>query len=407
MDASPVPPLPASAQASGARWSALAAAYFGYFGMLGVLQPYLATLVLEHGLAAERVGASVAAFYVAAGLSPLLATAWAARARLGARTAYLVASGVAVALAGFASLGAGILGAPGYVALLLGLTAAYAPVNALLDTAALQACEARGWSFGRLRLMGSLGYIVAASALGRLLPAGPVGPWVHPAAAALLAAVCACGAWLPHTPLALAASDEAAARPTSPAAARAHPDATTLACLLAALGLHYASFGPFQYGFTLYGRQVGLSPWSIGLGWSLGVASEVVAFSLAGPLLRRFGWRPLLLVAFAVAPLRWTALATLPAPATFFLSQLGHGPAFALFYAAAMAALTEVTPSARAARSQTVFCALVAGLASGPAMLLAGYASARLSLGAMFVAALPLNALSLGLLLLALRRLPC
>lgn len=385
-----------------APWLVLGGAYFAYFGLLGVLQPYLATLVLQHGLSPEVVGASVASFYIVAGLSPLVVAAAAAQLRLDARTAFLGAGGCALTLAAWAGWAGETLHGGRYVVLLLALTCAYAPLNALLDTAALHACGRRGWSFGRLRLMGSLGYIVAASALGRLLPQGAAGPTVHPAAAALLVAVCACGVALPRTPLAPA--PRGAADPHPPAV-RPRPDAVTLGLLLTALGLHYASFGPFQYGFTSFGQQVGLSPWSIGLGWSLGVASEVGSFAVAGPLLVRFGWRPLLYCAFVAAPLRWAALAALPSATTFFLSQLGHGPAFALYYAAAMAALTEVTPGPRAARSQTVFCALVAGLASGPAMLVAGWASAHHALTTMFVGALGFNVVALGALVMALRRL--
>lgn len=379
-------------------WYGLAAAYFSYFGLLGTLQPYLATLYLEHGLSAAQVGPSVALLYVLAGLMPLVVTWAAARLAWNARQAFGLCAASATAVSLLLAVAGHAFSDVGFVVLIATLTALYAPLNALLDTSALQACQENEWSFGRLRLMGSVGYIVTATVLGRVLPMSQMSSQVHIATTVLVACVLATTAWLPAASL----SEQQGAAQTS----KGHdikPSQASLFCLVAACGLHYASFGPFQYGFTLYGRFVGLTPMQIGLGWSLGVASEVAMFSVTGALLKRWGWQPLLWVAFCVAPMRWLALSALPHPVTFFVTQPLHGPCFAMFYAAAMAALDEVTPEARARRSQTVFCALVAGLASGPAMLVAGYAYAYMSLSSMFACMLPANVLSLCLLGLSVR----
>lgn len=389
---------------AGAAWLGLALGYFAYFGLLATLQPYLATLYFEHRLGAGVVGSAVALLYVLAGTTPLVAAAVAARLRVGAKRVFVCSAATAFVLASVLYLGTQQAAPALYVAVIAALTAAYAPINAMLDASALQACAAHGWSFGRLRLMGSLGYIAVATVMGRVLPTGQVSQAVHLSAAVLAGIVLACAALVPDARLGGEAPHPAAPDAGEAGHAGLRPSSLALVCLVVGMGLHYASFGPFQYGFTLYGQSIGLSPSAIGLGWSLGVVSEVCHFTLAGNLLKRFGWPPLLVLAFLTAPLRWTALALLPSAATFFVSQLLHGPSFALFYAASMAALGEVVPSVRAQRSQTIYCALCAGLASGPAMLLAGYAYAYMSLSSMFLCMLPANAVSMALLLVAVRR---
>ena len=381
-------------------WYGLALGYFSYFGLLATLQPYLATLYLEHGVQPGAVGGAVALLYLLAGLSPLTATALAAHWQLGTRKVAVAASLGAAAVALALVYGGQRAGAPLYIVALALLTAGYAPVNAMLDASALRTCSTHGWSFGRLRLMGSLGYILTASGMGRLLPAQAVSVAVHVGIAVLCTTVLACALVLPDAPLGSASTSDA---PEAIDETSKSPSPWRLGGLLVACGLHYASFGPFMFGFTLYGQSLGLSATSIGLAWSLGVLSEVGAFSLASAALRRFGWEKMLMVAFVAALVRWTLLFALPSSLTFYVSQLLHGPAFALFYASAMAGLGEVAPHSRSVRSQTLFCALVAGLASGPAMLLAGYASSHLSLPSMFGFILPVNVLSFVILLFATR----
>lgn len=390
---SPSPSAPAAASSS--PWYRLALAYFGYFGLLGTLNPFLAAVLLERGFPTGAVGLTLAVLGVLTGSMPLLAGALTSRLGLSRSKTFRICAALTVALAITLVVVAPDLGILGYVGLLALLTASYAPLNAVLDASALDLCSRHGWAFGRLRMMGSVGFIVTATGLGHLLPEEGVTRGVHLATAALAGVVGLSAVLLPRAPRRRAVAGSLRQEMSAPVLS---PRAVTV--LLAAFALHSASFGPYQYGFTLLGRSLHLAPLTIALGWSAGVVSEIVFFGLSSAALRRWGWRRTLAVALVAAPLRWLSLGLFPTPTTYFLAQILHGPSFALYYAAAMAAFNKAAP-ARRASAQTTFCAMVAGLASGPAVYAAGRMHAQSPLPHVFVAVVVLNVLAAGCFLVA------
>lgn len=387
MPPSPAPPSVAAAPVatSSAPWYRLALAYFGYFGLLGSLNPFLAAVLVERGFPTSAIGLTLALLGVLTGSMPLLAGAITGRLGWSRARTFRLCAAATVALAAALVAWAPDLGVLGYVGLLALLTAAYAPLNAVLDASALDLCTRNGWAFGRLRMMGSVGFIVTATGLGHLLPEDGVTRPVHLATAALAGVLGLSAVLLPRAPRRRPAAGGLRQEMSALVLA---PRAVTV--LLAALALHSASFGPYAYGFTLLGRSLHLAPLTIALGWSAGVVSEIAFFGLSSAALRRFGWRRTLAVALVAAPVRWLALGLFPTATTYFVAQLLHGPSFALYYAAAMAALNKAAP-ARRASAQTVFCALVAGLASGPAVYAAGRMHAHSPLARVFVAVVVLN----------------
>lgn len=379
-------------------WLRLALAYFGYFGLLGSSQPFLAAVLQEHHFPTGAMGLTLALLAALTGTMPLLMTWVTARLGLGRTRTFRACAAATVVVAFVLFVQAPKASATAYVALLALLTASYAPLNAVLDGAALDLCNRNGWAFGRLRMMGSFGFIVTATGLGHLLPPHHVTSTVHAAVACLAGVIGLSAVLLPRAPRRVPAAAglraELSAKTLSPLA---------IGVLLVALGLHSASFGPYQYGFTLMGRELALAPLTIALGWSVGVVSEIAFFGLSGTVLGRLGWRRTLALTFVAAPLRWAALGLWPSPVTYFLAQLLHGPSFALFYAAAMAALSQASTSRRQARYQTWFCAMVAGLAPGPTMYLAGLGHGRMPLPTLFLWVTLINAVAASLLLVAAR----
>lgn len=391
------PPAAVPVRASSSPWYRLALAYFGYFGLLGSMQPFLAAMLMERGFPSSSIGLTLALLGVLTGSMPLGMGALTGRLGWGRGRTFRTCAALTVAVSIVLLAVAPTLSPLGYVGLLALLTAAYAPLNAVLDAAALDLCTRNGWAFGRLRMMGSVGFIVTATGLGHLLPPEGLTRPVHVAVAVLALVVGLSAVLLPRAPRRRAAQSglrqELSAPVLSPAAVWA---------LLAALGLHSASFGPYAYGFTLLGRSLSLAPLTIALGWSAGVVSEIVFFGLSSAMLRRFGWKRTLAVAFVAAPLRWLSLGLWPTAQTYFAAQLLHGPSFALYYAAAMAALGKAAP-ARRASAQTWFCAMVAGLASGPAVYASGRMHASAPLANVFVAVVALNVVASVLLVVATR----
>lgn len=366
-------------------------AYASYYGMLGIMQPYLAALLSERGYAAQSVGALAATVAFVSGTMPIIVNRLAARWQIGRGRLFRCTAAVAWLLS--VALAASSQHAPAwlYVALLLLLCGAYAPITTLIDGMALEASAKGRVRFGGVRMLGSLGFIAASAAIGAAAQRaqGQYAQSFHFGISAMLLLVCFC-AW--------GQSDQTAATSKSKGNKQLP---WPLAVFLCACALHHCAFGPYQYGYTLLAKAVGISPANIGLSWSIAVGSEVLGFAAAPWLLRRMRWQSLVAVGISASLVRWLLLGLAPTPLRLMLSQCLHGPGFALFTAGAVAGLATWSKRCDISLAQTLFSSVVAGLTPGLGMLLAGWVHAHQPLRAVFLCGLPLEIAALCLLLMS------
>lgn len=230
-------------------------------------------------------------------------------------------------------------------------------------------------SYARIRLFGSLGFVVVAQGLGLLLTArgdrhgDPLMPWAT-IAAVLGSAIAA---------LSLRASSEGRAPAERhpaffPAAFRILSDPPVL-LLLAVCVLHWGGCAPYHLLYGVLVRDHGLPSSLTGLGLALGVVAEVVALFAFPPLLRRFSLAALLAASFAGTALRWLLLSQAHEPFGIVALQLFHGLTFGIWWAAAVEAMRRSVPLPLRATGQALFSAVVfgAGNAIGYALAGAGY----------------------------------
>ncbi|MFL5450651.1 MAG: MFS transporter [Myxococcales bacterium] len=229
-------------------------------------------------------------------------------------------------------------------------------------------------SYARIRLFGSLGFVVVAQGLGLLLTArGDRGgdrlvPW------ATITAV------LGYAIAALTLRRSAEAGGTAehpaffPAALRILSNPLVL-LLFAVCLLHWGSCAPYHLLYGVLVRDHGLPSSLTGLGLALGVVAEVVALFAFPPLLRRFSLVALLGVSFAGTALRWLLLSRAHDAIGIVGLQLFHGLTFGIWWAAAVEAMRRSVPFALRATGQALFSAVVfgAGNAIGYALAGAGY----------------------------------
>jgi PPP family 3-phenylpropionic acid transporter len=127
------------------------------------------------------------------------------------------------------------------------------------------------------------------------------------------------------------------------------------------------------YGFaTLYWRSLGLSETTIGLLWAEGVLAEILLFWQGRHLLARLGPVGLMMLGGAAGILRWSLtgeLTSLPAIGTL---QLLHAFTFGASHLGAMHWLSRAVPRSAAASAQSLYAAVSAGLGSGVVMIAAG-----------------------------------
>lgn len=366
--------------------------YLVAYAIVGAYMPYLPVFLGDDlGMPDWQIGWVAGMYGLAVILSPPIVTYLADR-RVSGRTLI----GLAYALAGL-TLG-GLALVDGFLAvvllsLLFGMF--YTPLFALLDGLSFSAMAlARTGgsappSYDRLRVWGSLGFMIPAFVLLFALQAGGLSGRAAIVTAAIAAALGLVSvASLPRI--------EPEARDLAlPGAAAWHVLRRRPTRDIAfPLGLLFAAIAVF-YGF--YARLVtaaGIDPAWVGLVMNLGVLSELPFMFAAGPLLRRFSLRTLMLVGAACLVIRLALLASVPDPRVIIGSQLLHGPVVVAIYLIPPMYLNFKAPPGVRNGVQGLYAMLCFGIARLLGSVAAGYA-AGLGLAWAFALGAALAALAL------------
>jgi PPP family 3-phenylpropionic acid transporter len=334
--------------------------YAAYFAAVGIHLPFWPVWLQWRGLDAVEIG-----YVLAAGFWPRIATGLLIPAiadRLGERRRpmILLAAATLLGLMLFTL-------ARGFWPLLLlsALTGAtWAAILPLGEAVALGAARHRNLSYGRVRLWGSLAFILAAIALGQSLQ--ETGPelilWALAAVIAWLLAACV-----------LLPEGRSGTRPAAIADFRRLAGTPELLAFVTAAGLIQVSHAVY-YGFaTLHWRAAGHGELAIGLLWAEGVVAEVALFACAGALMRRLGPARLLVLAGALTVMRWALSALSTELAVLVPAQALHAASFGAVHLAAMHYLRDHTPEELHASAQGFYAALGIALPFGLLTPLAGW----------------------------------
>ncbi len=326
---------------------------------MGVYLPFWPVWLKGRGLDAGEIGLLLAiTIWTKVLASPAMAQI---ANRLGERRRVMVALSVA-ALASYALFGI----ADGFwqlalVAVLIGAT--LPPMMPLGENMTMLASRARGLDYGRIRLWGSLSFILASWGGGQWLAGRPESAILWLVLAGLGLTVVACWS-LPDI------------RP-APAPPRAKPVRGLLRqpvflLFLATVSLIQSSHG-MLYGFgTLHWRAAGLSDGAIGLLWAEGVLAEVVLFAFSGRVVRRVGVVPLMLIAAAAGVARWTVTALSADLGVLLAVQLLHALTFGATHLAAMHFIQRAVPEEVSATAQGLYSAIAMGVVLASVIMASG-----------------------------------
>ena len=224
----------------------------------------------------------------------------------------------------------------------------YVGMGGLADALAVARVRA-GAIYGRIRLWGSVGYVVAAVTVGALL--GPYllrlrGPLIPCAIWAALAAAFVAS-------LSLGGTGEPTVRPRV-ADIRTLLAEPGLRLLLLAGALHWACMSPYNVFFGIFLRDLGLEPLWWGVAFSIGVTAEMLVLLTFHRIHARFSLDTLLAAAFVASALRWVGNAVLRAPAALIALQALHGMTFGMFWSAAIALVAATVPPKLRATGQAL-----------------------------------------------------
>jgi len=242
----------------------------------------------------------------------------------------------------------------------------YSSVGPLAETISLRSVSAEH-GYGRVRLWGSVSFVIAAVVGGWLLDLRGNLP-----VATIVTLLLATLAVLFVTSLIL---------PRAPAKQRA-PGLSPLKALLAsqpfllfilATAMIQAAHGVY-YGFSaIHWTSVGYSHLTVGLLWGGGVVAEILLFAFGAPLVRRMGPVGLIVVAAGLGALRWVVLAVTVELWIVALAQILHAASFAAMHLGAMLFITRVVPDSYANSAQGLLGGLTYGAGLGAGLLLAGW----------------------------------
>ncbi len=323
--------------------------YFFYFAFIGAFSPYFGLYLQSLKFSAWDIGLLMSQMQLMRLFGPTL-WGWLAD-HFGRRTAIIRLAAV-IALAGFTSFF--------WLDRLVGMLLAMA-ILAFFWSAALPLVETltfdhlreeRG-GYSRIRLWGSIGFIVAVMGTGALLD------WSAPSGVlwmcwGILVGILALALVLPESP------------PTPPTRV-SQPIMEILRqprvrALMAACFAMSAAHGAFYVFYSIHLAGYGYSKTEVGALWSLGVIAEIVVFMLMAPLSARFSLRVILLASFAAAVLRFLLMGWgVTSVGLMILVQLLHGLTFGAYHASAIAAVNRWFPGRAQGRGQALYSSISFG----------------------------------------------
>ena len=332
--------------------------WFCYFAAMGAFTLYAPLWFRDLGLSALAIG-SIASLQSWTRVFAPYSWAWVAdhsndRARLMRLAGGLcVVFALALALAGRF----GVAAVSACVALLFIANGAVIPLMeaSLAHHLNLAAGGGASGRYGRARVWGSIGFMAAALLFGALLQTLGITAW--PWLVLLLWGLVAASLW--HLPLGNDPPHHDAA-PVGALAVLRRPEVAWFFCGVFLTVLAHVSLYAF---FSLFAASFGMSESAIGLLWSVGVLVEIGFFWTQGHWFERLSMHNWLLLAAAVAALRFAAMAAFGHwMVVLVLTQMTHAVTFAAQHAACITLVSRYFPGPLRGRGQALYTTLGYGL---------------------------------------------
>lgn len=334
--------------------------YFFYFALLGGMYPYW-PLYLQHlHFDAERIGFLLAIPMITKVVAPNL---WSWLADSTGRRLGIIQLGSLLGLICFT----GIIIDQGFFWLVAVIVSYSFFWNAVLPQAEVITLNFLGdhpERYSRLRLWGSVGFIVAVVGAGALFEGlgVMVFPWVG---LSLLASIFIAS-------LAIPKPRNEGLRPPRESLLRAVFQAPVIAFIVAGICLQGAH-GAYYSFFSIYMEELGYSRTAIGLLWSVGVVAEILVFIVMHNLLLRFGVRTVLIASLVLAALRWLIIGY-RADVLWLLifAQCLHAFTFGTFHAASIDTIRRLFQPGTQGGGQALYGAVSFGVGGALGSYLAG-----------------------------------
>lgn len=324
--------------------------FFAYYGYVGVFSPYASLYFADRGLSATQIGILMSLMQVMRIFGPNL-WGWVAD-QSQRRVLVLRLTSIAAALS-FCGMFVGQTFLF-FFALMVTVnlfTSAQGPISEALMLSSMRGDLTH---YGRVRLWGSVGFIVLVTLSGYALDWQGIElmPWI-----ALLML-------LMVTSVTFSLHEEPASQHTQqPNSVRELLSRKSVLSFFASTFLMIAAHSSLYVYYSLYLSDIGYSKTVIGLMWSLGVIAEILFFFYQAPLFRRFGVRKLMLFSLAIAVIRFLMIGWgAQSLSVLLFAQVLHAATFGVHHSASVATLQRWFAGPLQARGQALYISISYGL---------------------------------------------
>lgn len=340
----------------------LAGFYLAYFAILGILLPYWPLYLQQAGYDPAVIGLVMAVMPATRIVSPAF---WGWLADRTGHTLRLIHWTGFLAGATFALIVWRDRPLFWLLATVLAFSFCWNATLPLFEAVTLSHLARQLHRYSRVRLWGSIGFLLAVWGMGelldRLVPIGAL-PW---AIAGLLV-----GQWS----VSLAVPPIRERHPmTANVSLRAILRRGEVVGFFLSASLLQMAHGPYYAFYSLHLEALGFTDSEIGQLWALGVLAEIVLFSVLGRVHHYVGLRPLLLGSLALSGVRWLLIGWGGARiGLLILAQLLHAASFGSAHAAAVQIVHRNFQGPHHAKGQALYSSLAYGVGGAIGSLYSG-----------------------------------
>ena len=335
--------------------------YFTYFLMLGAFAPFFGLYLKSLGFTSLEIGMLLAIMPV---VRTVLPTVWGWIAdHFGHRRALIRLTSIAATV-----ISVGLLLAVGFgwlFSVLFFLNVFWCAALPLVEATTFGRLKGRLGDYGRIRVWGSVSFVLAVLATGPALDRAGVG--ILPAMLVLLFGFVAVSAWL-------LPADEAPAHHEEHASLGRILRRPEVAALFIACFLMSLAHGPYNSFYSIHLVDLGYSKTAVSWLWTISVVAEIGVFLWMPHILRRVSIANVIALSLGCAVVRFLLIGWLArSPAALVVAQVLHAATFGAHHAAALAAIHHFFRGRFQARGQGLYTALGFGAGGAAGAVLSGW----------------------------------
>jgi MFS transporter, PPP family, 3-phenylpropionic acid transporter len=340
----------------------LSSFYFFYFAFVGAFSPYWSLYLKSLDFSASEIGILMSLLLATRIFAPTL---WGWLADRSGKRVGIVRVAAVLSLASYFGVffGVSFWWMFAVMALISFFWSASLP---LVEATTLSHLGDSASSYGRVRLWGSIGFIVAVIGIGYVLDVAEVRILLWLVLGLMVGIVI----FSRHIPEA-----ESVTHHTDRQPARQILKRPEVASLFAACFLMAAAHGPYYTFYSLYLVEHDYSKGAIGWLWALGVICEIAVFIGMPRIMQRFSLPQILGASFLLAVIRFLLIGWLVnSVAAILFAQMLHAATFGSYHAAAVAAIHHFFRGRHQAKGQALYTSLTFGAGGTFGALMSGYA---------------------------------